>query len=76
MELKKLAEARIRYNQLSGKPIDNKDLLLLELPKDKFKKVADDDYISMINDLAEDDEVNEYLTNKYSPLTSITQNKT
>ena len=65
MNIQKLAEARIRYNKLSGNPINNKDLLLLELPKEKFKTLENQDYINMINDLSDDDEINQYLTNKY-----------
>jgi len=65
MNIQKLAEARIRYNKLSGNPINNKDLLLLELPKEKFKTLENQDYINMINDLSEDDEINQYLTDKY-----------
>jgi len=65
MNIQKLAEARIRYNKLSGNPINNKDLLLLELPKEKFKTLENQDYINMINDLSDDDEINQYLTDKY-----------
>lgn len=65
MDVQKLAEARIRYNKLSGNPINNKDLLLLELPKEKFKTLENEDYINMINDLSDDEEINQYLTNKY-----------
>lgn len=65
MNIQKLAEARIRYNKLSGNPINNKDLLLLELPKEKFKTLENEDYINMINDLSDDEEINQYLTNKY-----------
>lgn len=65
MELKKLAEARLRYNQLSNTPINTKDLLLMELPQDKLQNLSQEAYVSMINDLAEDEEINSYLTNKY-----------
>ena len=65
MELKKLAEARLRYNQLSNTPINTKDLLLMELPQDKLQNLSQEAYVNMINDLAEDEEINSYLTNKY-----------
>ena len=65
MELKKLAEARLRYNQLSNTPINTKDLLLMELPQDKLQNLSTEAYVNMINDLAEDEEINSYLTNKY-----------
>jgi hypothetical protein len=65
MEIKKLAEARIRYNQLSGNPTNNRDLLLMELPKEKFDNLGSEEYINMINDLSEDDDINQYLSNKY-----------
>lgn len=65
MELKKLAEARLRYNQLTNTPINTKDLLLMELPQDKLQNLSQEAYVNMINDLAEDEEINSYLTNKY-----------
>ena len=65
MELKKLAEARLRYNQLSNTPINTKDLLLMELPQDKLQNLSQEAYVNMINDLAEDEEINSYLTDKY-----------
>lgn len=68
MELKKLAEARLRYNELSNTPANTKDLLLIELPQDKLKNLSQEDYVNMINDLAEDEEVNSYLTNKYQSI--------
>ena len=40
----------------------------MELPQDKLKNIAQEDYINMINDLSEDDEVNQFLTNKYQDI--------
>ena len=68
MELKKLAEARVRYNPLSKTPVNTRDLLFMELPQDNLKNIAQEDYINMINDLSEDDEVNQFLTNKYQDI--------
>tara|TARA_R100001015_G_C4629928_1_gene191165 strand:+ start:2991 stop:3206 length:216 start_codon:yes stop_codon:yes gene_type:complete len=65
MELKKLAEARVRYNQLSKKPISTKDLLFMELPQDKLQNISEGDYIKMIDDLSTDEDINSYLNNKY-----------
>ena len=68
MELKKLAAARVRYNQLSKTPVNTRDLLFMEFPQDKLKNIAQEDYINMINDLSEDDEVNQFLANKYQDM--------
>jgi len=68
VELKKLAAARVRYNQLSKTPVNTRDLLFMEFPQDKLKNIAQEDYINMINDLSEDDEVNQFLANKYQDM--------
>ena len=64
-QLKELARARIKFNNMTGKKTSDVDLLHAELPKEKLSNIDSQEYSNIINDLSKDMEVKKYLSNKY-----------
>jgi len=64
-QLKELARARIKFNNMTGKKTSDVDLLHAELPKEKLSNIDSQEYSNIINDLSKDVEVKKYLSNKY-----------
>ena len=64
-QLKDLARAKIKLNNMTGKKTSEVDLLHAELPKEKLGNIDSQEYSNIINDLSKDVEVKTYLSNKY-----------
>jgi len=64
-QLKDLARAKIKLNNMTGKKTSEVDLLHAELPKEKLGNIDSQEYSNIINDLSNDGEVKKYLSNKY-----------
>lgn len=64
-QLKDLARAKIKLNNMTGKKTSDVDLLHAELPKEKLSNIDSQEYSNIINDLSKDVEVKKYLSNKY-----------
>ena len=65
-QLKDLARAKIKLNNMTGKKTSEVDLLHAELPKEKLGNIDSQEYSNIINDLSKEVEVKTYLSNKYN----------